>query len=391
MDDGGLPSNLVPTSVNDLPEYIESEPNNAPTAAQPITLPAIINGRIDQPGDVDVYCIECNAAEEIVGEIHARRLGSALDSVIKLTDAGGRQLALNDDFEDKTSGLTTHHADSRLSATIPEDGLYYLYLGDSQQQGGDAHSYRLRIGAAQPDFELRVVPSSVNARAGTTVPITVHAMRKDGFDGEILLSLQDSPPGFTLSGGRIPSAEDLVRATLTVPAEAMEPTSISVAGQAVIDSRTVTHLAVPADDMMQAFIYRHLVPAESLQVAVTGTPRRSSGMHVLTSEPVRIPIGGTSKVPIDIPTRSFFGAIQLELGNPPEGLSIESVSLDSEGSTIILLSEAGKIEPGLQGNLIVNVFAAKTGDDSGKGKEQRKKRRILLSALPAIPFEIVGE
>ena len=34
-------------------------------------------------------------------------------------------------------------------------------------------------------------------------------------------------------------------------------------------------------------------------------------------------------------------------------------------------------ERGLKGNLIVNVFAEKTGDDSGKGKEQRKKRRIL--------------
>jgi hypothetical protein len=54
----------------------------------------------------------------------------------------------------------------------------------------------------------------------------------------------------------------------------------------------------------------------------------------------------------------------------------------------VFRSEADEVEPGLKGNLIVNVFAEKAGEDSGKGKEQRKKRRILLSALPAIPFEI---
>jgi hypothetical protein len=299
-------------------------------------------------------------------------------------------LALNDDCEDKAAGLTTHHADSRLSVRIPRTGPYYLYLGDGQQQGGDAYSYRLHVGPRRPDFELRVVPSSVNARAGTTVPITVHALRKDGFDGEILLGLMDSPAGFTLSGGRIPAGQQVVRATLTVPPEAMNPMSLVLAGQAVIERRTVSRLAVPADDMMQAFIYRHLVPAEDFQVAVTGTPRRSSAIGVLTTRPVRIPVGGTARIPVAIPTRSFFGEIQLELSNPPAGLSIESVSMGRRGSVLVLRSDADQVQRGLEGNLIVNVFAGKTEDDSGKGKEQRKKRRILLSALPAIPFEIAG-
>jgi hypothetical protein len=70
------------------------------------------------------------------------------------------------------------------------------------------------------------------------------------------------------------------------------------------------------------------------------------------------------------------------------GLSIESVSLTDRAVQSLLRSKGNEIERGLKGNLIVNVFAGKTGEDSGKGKEQRKKRRILLSALPAIPFEI---
>ena len=369
----GVASNPVPISVDTMPEHLETEPNSSLDDAQQVSLPTIVNGRIDRAGDIDVFCIDCRAGTEIVAEVYARRLGSSLDSVIKLTDANGKQVAMNDDYEDKTAGLTTHHADSRLSARIQRSGHYYLYLGDGQQQGGEAYSYRLHLGPLRPDFELRVVPSSVNARAGTTVPITVHAMRKDGFDGDIVLGLHESPPGFVLSGGRIPAGCDIVRATLTVPSEATSPISLSLAGQAFIQRRTVTRLAGPADDMMQAFIYRHLVPAEDFQVAVTGTARRSGTMGVLTTRPVRIPVSGTVKVPVIIPTRSFFGEIQLELDNPPAGLSIESVALGRQGSVIVLRSDADEIERGLKGNLIVNVFAGKTGEDSGKGKEQTEE------------------
>lgn len=387
----GVASNRVPISVDTVPEHLETEPNNSLDDAQQVSLSSIVNGRIDRAGDIDVFrIIDCPAGTEIVAEVYARRLGSPLDSVIKLTDSDGELVAMNDDYEDKTAGLTTHHADSRLSAIIQRSGHYYLYLGDGQQQGGEAYSYRVHLRPLRPDFELRVVPSSVNARAGTTVPITVHAMRKDGFDGDIVLGLHESPPGFVLSGGRIPAGCDILRATLTVPSEATSPISLSLAGQAFIQRRTVTRLADPADDMMQAFIYRHLVPAEDFQVAVTGTARRSRIMGVLTRRPVSIPVSGTVKVPVIIPTRSFFGEIQVELDDPPAGLSIESVALGRQGSWIVLRSEAEEIESGLKGNLIANVFAAKTGEDSGKGKEQRKRRRILLSALPAIPFEIAG-
>ena len=39
-----------------------------------------------------------------MAEVYARRLDSPLDSVLKLTDAAGKQLAFNDDHEDKGAG-----------------------------------------------------------------------------------------------------------------------------------------------------------------------------------------------------------------------------------------------------------------------------------------------
>lgn len=285
----GLISNPVPFAVDTLPECLEQEPNNEQASAQLVTLPIIVNGRIDQAGDVDVFRFEGRAGDEIVAEVYARRLDSPLDSTLKLTDATGRQIAFNDDHEDKAAGLTTHHADSLLSATLPADGTYYLALGDAQHKGGPAYGYRLRISPPQPDFELRVVPSSVNVRAGATAALTVYALRKDGFSDEIALTLKDAPSGFTLSGGRVPAGKDQAKVTLKAPpTPTKEPLSLCVEGRAVIQGREIVRAAVPADDMMQAFFYRHLVPAKDLKVAVIARAKPSPRPdRALPKEPLR--------------------------------------------------------------------------------------------------------
>ena len=41
----------------------------------------------------------------------------------------------------------------------------------------------------------------------------------------------------------------------------------------MIEGREIVRQAVPAEDMMQAFIYHHLVPMQDLLVAVIGRER----------------------------------------------------------------------------------------------------------------------
>ena len=272
-----LQSNRVPFAVNTLPECLEQEPNDTPSTAQRIKLPIIINGRIREPGDWDVFRFEGQARQTIIAEVQAPRLDSPLDSVLKLVDAKGKVLAYNDDREDKGQGLHTHHADSLLQATLPADGVYYLHLGDAQRQGGPAHAYRLRVSAPMPDFELRVTPCSINAQPGSTVAITVYAMRKDGFSQEINLFLKYTPVDFLLSGGKIPANQDEVRLTLQVPGKARKtPVDLAVEGWATIGGRRVSRTASPAEDMTQAFAYHHLVPAHDMMVTVSGRARAGS-------------------------------------------------------------------------------------------------------------------
>lgn len=388
---GEYRSNLIPFAAETLPECLEKEPNDSVAKAQPITLPVIINGHIDHPTDADFFQFEGRAGEAVVAEVCARRLDSPLDSVLRLTDAAGRELAYNDDHEDKGSGLDTHHADSYLSLTLPADGTYYLCLRDAQRAGGPEYGYRLRVSAPLPDFALRVVPSSITLRAGTTIPVSVYALRKDGFTNEIRLALKNAPPGFALNGALVPPGQDQVRLTLSGPASPREtPFHLALEGSALIQGHTVTRQAVPAEDMMQAFAYRHLVPAQEWEAAVIGRFRARAGFARIMDElPIKIPAGGTAHVQVSVPANTFFGKVELELSDPPEGIAMQRVAVANGTSELLLACDAAKIKPGTRGNLIVNAFVETSAANPNK-KANANRRRAPAGSLPAIPYEITA-
>jgi hypothetical protein len=181
-------------------------------------------------------------------------------------------LALSDDSEDLGAGLNTHHADSFFIATLPADGTYCVHLGDTARSGGEAHGYRLRISAPQPDFALRVVPSSISLRSKATASVTLHAIRRDGFKGPIKLALAHPPPGFSATPVTLAGTQLVARLTIKTDLPAThEPVPLSIVGTAKIGGKEITHDAVPAEDRMQAFLWRHLVPAQDM-IAVVFDP-----------------------------------------------------------------------------------------------------------------------
>jgi hypothetical protein len=386
---GGRVSNQALFAVDSLPELAEKEPNDKPGQAQSVTLPVIVNGRIGKPGDTDVYRFDGNAGDAIVAEVQARRLNSPVDSVVEITDASGHRVAFNDDQEDKGAGLQTHHADSRVATTLPSSGTFYLRLEDAQHGGGAEYAYRLRISPPQPDFALRIEPSGITARAGSTIPLTVYALRKDGFSGPIELSFKDAPAGFVFSGARVPPGQDQVTLTLTVPNTVPEQLlTLSVVGRARIGEREVVHDAVATDLMMQAFAYLHLVPAQELLVDVTAARRTfRSPFPVRPTPTAKIPAGGTVAAHVSVPQASFFGKLHIQLSEAPEGVSIQSFSATREGIDLVLRGDASKLKPGTQGNLIVTM-AVERGTSPSQ-KKAAAPARPPVGYMPAIPFEVV--
>ena len=390
-------SNSITYAVDNLPDCTETESNDTIENAQRIDLPKIINGRIDRPGDVDVFRLNGRAGDEVVAEVYGRRLNSPLDSLLRLTDASGKVLQWNDDYVLKDShlhknmmGLLTHHADSYLMARLPQDGTYYVHLADSQNHGGSAYGYRLRVTAPQSDFALRVTPSSISMQAGGIVPISVHALRKDGFDGEIEVVLKDASAGFKLIGGRIPAGRDSVRMTLTAPAKApSQPIALQLEGRVRIGGRTVSHPVFGADDVMQAFLYRHLVPAKGFTVLVQKARWRVPPVEIVSDSPVRIPAGGSAEVRMKTRRGSALKEMKLELNGPPEGLTLGNVSVVANGLAFQLKAEKDVVQSGFADNLIVEAFREYRPKQKD-GKLSNQIRRYSMGVFPAIPIKVVA-
>jgi hypothetical protein len=210
--------------------------------------------------------------------------------------------------------LYTHFADSLLTATVPADGTYYLHVGDAQQNGGPEYAYRLRLSLPRPDFDLRIVPSALNVAAGGTARVTVYALRKDGWAGDIALALKDAPKGYALKGDRVPAGQDKVEVTLTVPpTPPAEPVSLLMEGRATIGGQQIVRPAVPAEDMMQAFAYRHLVAAKDLKIAIIKRGGVPASAKALGGSPVKMPSGGAALLPTEMPYGKSLG----EPSRPP--------------------------------------------------------------------------
>jgi hypothetical protein len=131
-------------AIGYVPEVAEQEPNDASTEAQVLNLPVTVNGRLQEPGDVDYYRFDGKAGQQLVLGIEAASLGSQMDSVLELTDETGTVIARNDDVAWQTR-------DSRIIQTFAKSGLYTLKVFDSEGAGnqgrGNQFYYRLTVGS----------------------------------------------------------------------------------------------------------------------------------------------------------------------------------------------------------------------------------------------------
>lgn len=162
-------SNVLLFTVGSFPEQIEEEskPYSPPNRNDNIEhaevidrTPVTVNGTLRGP-DRDVYRINGKAGERRVFEVEARRSGSAIDPVIRVLDASGKQLALSEDTP--STGL-----DARLDFTFPKDGLYYVEVHDARFSRQAQNFYRLKIG--QYSYADNIFP--IGGRRGESVPVT---------------------------------------------------------------------------------------------------------------------------------------------------------------------------------------------------------------------------
>ena len=150
-------TNPVPLKISPHPQFVESEGNNSVAAANSVSLPVGINGRLAEADDVDFYKLEAKKGQQLLFEVEARRQHSPIDSVLELYDSDGKLLAEADDIAKPAS------KDSRLLWTAPSDG-------DLRRPPAARTPDGLELGPPFPPAAERCaftcVASSINAAGG---------------------------------------------------------------------------------------------------------------------------------------------------------------------------------------------------------------------------------
>jgi hypothetical protein len=322
-----MTSNLVPFAVDDLPEAQESEPNDSIAKANRVPVPVVINGRIQRSGDEDYFIFKAEEGQKLLMEVDARRLDSPLDSVLTLFDAAGKKLAENDDpppamatpnpanlnqpFADLVSqvdprdALVTHVADSRLVYTFAKAGDYVLCIRDAQEKGGEEYAYRLKIVPALPDYALRINTDTARLVQGDSAVMSVTVLRKNDFDGEISLSVQDLPPGLSAGEAMIPAKEQEAKLTITAAANAAAGLYLpAIVGTATADKQTLVRKAVPVESVVQAFYIRHWVPTKGCVLEVKEGAFYALSWNNPPAKVLEIKQGGSEKLVVKAARRA---------------------------------------------------------------------------------------
>jgi len=182
--------------VADAADVAEQEPNDTSAQAQPVALPATVNGRIGRPGDVDRFAFPAKKNERFNFQMRAVGLRSPMAARLRVEDTNGVSL---------TEQLGGDLSDPRLGWNAPADGTYVLAVSDMYGQGGPEWLYRVKTAPAPPNFTATVPSHALTIENGKTNEIRLTLARNEGFKDKLTLAVKGLPAGVI---ARIPSVSD---------------------------------------------------------------------------------------------------------------------------------------------------------------------------------------
>ncbi len=142
--------------IDSLPHAADNGANHTPDSAQLLSTPCCVDGVADGP-EADWYRFHAAAGARLALEVQTQVLGSAMDPVIVLHDARGRQLAVADD--------SAVGPECQLEHVFQEEGDYLLEVRESRHAAGGR--YHLRLG----DFPVEVTCHPLAMERGTVARV----------------------------------------------------------------------------------------------------------------------------------------------------------------------------------------------------------------------------
>ncbi len=306
--------------VGDLPEFLEGE-------AKELVAPSIGNGRISAPGEVDRWFVDLAKQETASFAILAAKLGSRLDSSLKIVDAEGRELRTNDDG-------VAGNPDSALTYTAPKAGRYEIQVSDQFGRGGPDFAYRLKVSqpSQKTDFRLTLGKTAMNVTPqnppadgakprrtrGTGIPVTLEGF--GGFKSDVTLEADGLPEGVTMPETKISFRRKTVELFFdAVPETKPQIAEITIRGTAILDKKTGESLTREATISVPL---GHL-PVDRLKLAVAPfVPFRHLGQYSLFAD---VPAGSTLTKHYELQRFGYDGPVTVRLGEH-QGRTLQGIT-----------------------------------------------------------------
>jgi len=179
--------------VDDLPTVTVTAEADDRRSGQLVTLPCCLPGQLN-PVVSKFFRVALTVGQSVSVEVLARRLGSDLDPVLRVTGPDGVEIAYRDD-------LSGAEGDTQLQFSAAAVGEYRIEVRDVRYSGGPRHFFHLRLGrlslvssaspriarAGQPvsligttgNIVGEAASNSTDAISGSLLPVTFRAADAD--------------------------------------------------------------------------------------------------------------------------------------------------------------------------------------------------------------------
>ena len=260
--------------VSPFDNAMEVEPNDdfAHATDTNMAAPVALNGIIEKPGDIDFFKFKLTKGQKVDFLAFAQALGSPLDTVITLYNEKGGTISSNDD------GGGARRQDSKLTFSVPADGVYALSITDHLGRGGPNFVYRVECDASVPYVAISSPNFGVNdshKRQFIAVPrgnryATLVNITRNNVSGDMTFDLPNLPSGVKLLTPNFPGGQNsfplLFEAEANAPlAAAAIPIALKPADPA---QKTLGRLAQTFDMVRSGNTVYYTETVDQLPVAV---------------------------------------------------------------------------------------------------------------------------
>lgn len=341
-----------PVNLPEQPQLAEAEPNNDGAKAMKIALPCDLSGTFFPAADVDVFEFDAKKGEEWWVEVASERFGLPTDPAVLVQQvtmaAEGEKTVDIAELADVPSPVKVSSngyaydgppydagtADVLGKFVVKEDGRHRLQITDlfGGTRNDARNRYRLVIRKAAPDFalvawaqhmELRngdraALSKPMSLRGGATMALEVIAFRRDGFNGDIDLSMSGLPEGVTAKGLKIPAGQSRGMMVITAHQDAPRGfANVAFQGVADINGSVTTRpvrlasMAWPIPDAWGEIPSPRLIA--DVPVSVGGADLAPLSIKPQSSDLFEVKAGEKLTVPLVLQRRSEFSGATMQL------------------------------------------------------------------------------